>query len=91
VPNLGAFEGGLGIREYTRLCQIADRLGLLELEPEYRAPWPGDATAIVEARHVTGDRSVIDYGEQGPSELIALELALDGAAASIEWQPLTEP
>jgi hypothetical protein len=87
VPNLGAFEGGLGVREYARLCQIADQLGLLELEPEYRAPWPGDASAIVEARHVTGEHRVLDYGEQGPSELIALELALDGAAAGIDWLP----
>jgi hypothetical protein len=90
VPNLGAFAGGLGIREYARLCQIADRLGLLELASEYRAPWPGDASAIVEVRHLTGDHAVVDYGGQGPSELTALELSLDGAAASVDWQPVPD-
>jgi len=88
VPNLGAFEGAIGIREYAELCRIADRLDVLELEPEYRAPWPGDASAIVEVRHVSGDFRLVDYGRQGPAELTAFEWALDGAAMGIDWQPL---
>ncbi|HKO91205.1 MAG TPA: DUF6438 domain-containing protein, partial [Polyangiaceae bacterium] len=88
VPELGVHEGSLSLRQYAELCLLTDHLGFLELEPEYRAPWPGDASAILEVRHATGDHQVVDYGRQGPPELIALELAFDGAAAGVPWQPL---
>jgi hypothetical protein len=88
VPDLGIYEGSISLRQYAELCLLTDRLGFLELDAEYRAPWPGDASAIIDVRHSSGEHQVVDYGRQGPPELIALELAFDGAAANISWQPV---
>jgi hypothetical protein len=87
VDRAGEHEGTVGLRSYARLCQLVDQLGFVELESEYRAPWDGDAAAIVRVSHATGAYEVLDYANQGPPELVALELAIDGTTGSATWEP----
>lgn len=82
----GAFEGTLSLRDYAQLCQLVDHLGFVDLEPAYRALWADDASATVLVNTEMGVLEVLDYGNQGPPELVALQLSIDGLSRSIKWE-----
>jgi len=90
VASIGAFEGSITLHAYAQLCQLVDQLGIITLEPEYRASWPGDSSAIVDVRHTSGDYEIVDYGAQGPPRLIGVQLAIDGSARGIDWEAIPE-
>jgi hypothetical protein len=81
----GAFDGAIDIWAYGHLCELLDSLDFFGLEENYAAEWTDDATVIVEASGAAGSHRVLDYGRQGPAELVALQLAIDATADRIEW------
>jgi hypothetical protein len=81
----GSFVGGTSLWDYGRLCELLDRLGFLGFDENYAAPWTDDETVVVEVSDASGVHRVLDYGHQGPPELMALQLAIDAIAERVEW------
>jgi hypothetical protein len=85
VSREGTFEGGISLWDYARLCELLDQLGFRSMNEDYAAQWTDDATTLLRADHVSGSVQVRDYGQQGPAELFALQLAVDATVELIEW------
>lgn len=87
VDRQGEHDGGIDLWTYARLCELFDSLEFLDLRASYAAEWTDDETVIVEVSTASGAHQVLDYGHQGPPELVALQLAVEAISERIEWAP----
>ena len=90
VEREGSFEGTIDLWSYGQLCELFDHLGFRDLEEDYSVDWTDAETLILEARGPAGLHRVIDYGHQGPPELVALRLAVEATVEHIEWEATDE-
>jgi hypothetical protein len=90
VEREGSFEGSIEIWDYARLNELFDHFGFLRLPEGYAAQWTDDETVRVEVSTGSSTHQVLDYGHQGPPELVALQLAIDAIVERIDWQAMTQ-
>jgi hypothetical protein len=87
VERIGKFVGSVPFYDFAQLALLADRAGFMGLDERYAGGWTDDATTSLTIRARTGrQKTVDDYGTFGPPELWALQRAIDGVVASINWR-----
>jgi hypothetical protein len=86
VEREGSFEGAIDVWDYAHLCELLDHLGFVELDENYSSQWSDDESITVEASDASGLHRVLDYGHQGPPELVAVQFAIEAVTEKIDWQ-----
>ena len=86
LPKLGHFVGQVEESDYARLCHLVESSRFSGFRSSYRARHTDDSTCIVTV--TTGDTStkVSDYGSVGPTQLWAIQQAIDAVKNDIEWR-----
>lgn len=87
APIIKDFEGSVDIRSFANLSYLLHQLRFLDLPNEYHcfscSPHRFYATLSVVAGGKT--KTVIDYGEERPIELWAIQQAFDSVSKNVKW------
>ena len=88
VERLGTFAGEFMVNDFGKLCYLIEVLKVEELRARHRARGTDRASTIVRLIGADGtDKVIEDYGNAGPIELWALQLAVDGVGSRVRWRP----
>lgn len=81
----GHYSGNIGLWDYGRLCQLLDRYQFMNLDEEYSADATDLSGVTIQAERLGNVHRVLDYGNQGGPDLVALQLSIDAIGDRIEW------
>ena len=87
VDMKGIYNGEVGLFDFGRLCYAIERIGFLEMEKDYIAPWTDDSAAIVRVENAGSGQvsEVSDYGRQAHPEFWLLTNTIDSLSKRIDW------
>jgi hypothetical protein len=86
VEREGHFEGEVYERDFARLAEAIIKLRYFTLPDDYLPLRTDMASAITTVRWKGGQKSVDNYGDQGPAALWQIETLIDGVAAAVRWR-----
>jgi Domain of unknown function (DUF6438) len=86
VAKLGHYRGNFHPDDFARLSQLLEARGFFGLRPRYARAVTDMATVITRVKRGDTTTKVEDYGRAGPLDLWAIEMAITGVAADIDWK-----
>jgi len=86
VVRMGKHTGRLTKWTYNQLAEYVIDMGYADLQESYNAPVTDQPTCYTTAV-INGQRKLVrNYADVGPANLWALQAAIDGVLAEVQWE-----